>query len=60
MKPKKCKCVNSKIVFKKYYFKNRRIAYKSICTECGLVRGWYDGKNYRIVTGSNPKKGGDN
>ena len=54
----KCTCTNPKLVFKKYWFKAGSTSYKGTCARCGLVRGWYDGKNYKIVACNSPK-GGD-
>ena len=58
----KCKCKNSRLLFKKYHFTGARVAYKGTCVKCGLVRCWMEGKNYKIVAGvlsDNTQKGGD-
>ena len=56
MKSEKCKCTNTKLVFKKYRFENDLVGYKGTCARCGLVRGWFDGRNYKIVARNSPKK----
>ena len=36
-------------MFKKYKFAGERGAYKGTCRRCGLVKGWYEFKNYKLI-----------
>ncbi len=60
-KIKRCRCDSPKLSFKRYVFEEgKRSSYKGTCKKCGLVCGWYDAENYKLIVTGNSPKGGEN